>query len=139
VIPVKRYTLVRREWESEGLVSQCCRGDEGRPLPLEVGMQKAGFKPVDFLGFSYGFRPKRSQHDALDASRFGLVCGDARVLLKWIRELRIVQQFIVRESIEKCLQRLLLLFGHVQPSRKVGAGTVVVAQEEAQLRRCFDA
>jgi RNA-directed DNA polymerase len=21
----------------------------------------------DFLGFSYGFRPKRSQHDALDA------------------------------------------------------------------------
>ena len=23
----------------------------------------------DFLGFSYGFRPKRSQHDALDAHR----------------------------------------------------------------------
>ena len=22
---------------------------------------------VDFLGLSYGFRPKRSQHDALDA------------------------------------------------------------------------
>jgi group II intron reverse transcriptase/maturase len=27
---------------------------------------------VDFLGFSYGFRPKRSQHDALDALFVGL-------------------------------------------------------------------
>ena len=26
----------------------------------------------DFLGFSYGFRPKRSQHDALDALTFGI-------------------------------------------------------------------
>jgi group II intron reverse transcriptase/maturase len=28
---------------------------------------------VDFLGFSYGFRPKRSQHDALDALSAGIV------------------------------------------------------------------
>lgn len=35
---VKRYTLVRREWGSEGSDSRCCRGDEGRPL--EVGVQK---------------------------------------------------------------------------------------------------
>jgi RNA-directed DNA polymerase len=27
---------------------------------------------VDFLGFSYGFRPKRNQHDALDALAFGM-------------------------------------------------------------------
>ena len=27
---------------------------------------------VDFLGFSYGFRPGRSQHDALDAVAFGI-------------------------------------------------------------------
>ena len=26
----------------------------------------------DFLGFSYGFRPKRSQHDALDALVVGI-------------------------------------------------------------------
>jgi RNA-directed DNA polymerase len=26
---------------------------------------------ADFLGFSYGFRPGRSQHDALDASHIG--------------------------------------------------------------------
>ena len=28
---------------------------------------------VDFLGFSYGFRPRRSQHDALDALNVGLI------------------------------------------------------------------
>ena len=27
---------------------------------------------ADFLGFSYGFRPKRSQHDALDALVVGI-------------------------------------------------------------------
>lgn len=34
----------------------------------------------DFLGFSYGFRPKRSQHDALDA----LVVGIQRRKVNWI-------------------------------------------------------
>ena len=28
----------------------------------------------DFLGFSYGFRPKRSQHDALDSLMVGIQC-----------------------------------------------------------------
>ena len=27
----------------------------------------------DFLGFSYGFRPKRGQHDALDALYVGII------------------------------------------------------------------
>ncbi len=27
---------------------------------------------ADFLGFSYGFRPKRGQHDALDALNVGI-------------------------------------------------------------------
>ena len=34
----------------------------------------------DFLGFSYGFRPRRSQHDALDA----LGCGITRKKVSWI-------------------------------------------------------
>ena len=34
----------------------------------------------DFLGFSYGFRPKRSQHDALDA----LIVGISRKKVNWI-------------------------------------------------------
>ena len=35
---------------------------------------------VDFLGFSYGFRPERSQHDALDA----LVVGISSRRVNWI-------------------------------------------------------
>jgi retron-type reverse transcriptase len=34
----------------------------------------------DFLGFSYGFRPRRSQHDALDALMVGI--GSTKV--SWI-------------------------------------------------------
>ena len=34
----------------------------------------------EFLGFSYGFRPKRSQHDALDA----LVVGITSTKVNWI-------------------------------------------------------
>src|SRR4051812_46024257 len=29
---------------------------------------------VDFVGFSYGFRPGRSQHHALDALAFAITC-----------------------------------------------------------------
>ena len=35
---------------------------------------------VEFLGFSYGFRPRRGQHDALDALAFGL--GKRRI--NWV-------------------------------------------------------
>jgi retron-type reverse transcriptase len=35
----------------------------------------------DFLGFSYGFRPNRSQHDALDA----MIVGIIRLVQKWLR------------------------------------------------------
>ena len=31
----------------------------------------ATMEESDFLGFSYGFRPRRSQHDALDALAAG--------------------------------------------------------------------
>src|ERR1019366_113191 len=39
----------------------------------------------DFLGFSYGFRPKRRQHDALDA----LIVGIERKKVSWILDLDI--------------------------------------------------
>ena len=35
---------------------------------------------AEFLGFSYGFRPGRSQHDALDALAFGI--GKRRI--NWV-------------------------------------------------------
>jgi group II intron reverse transcriptase/maturase len=37
----------------------------------------------DFLGFSYGFRPKRNQHDALDALYVGIV----RKRVNWVLDL----------------------------------------------------
>lgn len=44
---------------------------------------------VDFLGFSYGFRPKRSQHDALDA----LATGIARTNVSWVLDADISRFF----------------------------------------------
>jgi RNA-directed DNA polymerase len=43
----------------------------------------------DFLGFSYGFRPKRSQHDALDA----LIVGITTTKVNWILEVDIKSFF----------------------------------------------
>jgi group II intron reverse transcriptase/maturase len=44
---------------------------------------------TDFLGFSYGFRPKRGQHDALDA----LAVGIARTNVNWILDADISRFF----------------------------------------------
>jgi group II intron reverse transcriptase/maturase len=65
---------------------------DGRQRPLAVAaledkiVQRATLAVLnaiyeeDFLGFSYGFRPRRSQHDALDA----LVVGIASTKVNWI-------------------------------------------------------
>ena len=45
-----------------------------------VAMVLSAIYEVDFLGFSYGFRPGRSQHDALDA----LVVGISSRKVNWI-------------------------------------------------------
>jgi len=53
----------------------------------------------DFLGFSYGFRPKRGQHDALDA----LVVGISSTKVNWVLEVdvrsffdEVSQEWLVR-------------------------------------------
>jgi RNA-directed DNA polymerase len=48
----------------------------------------------DFLGFSYGFRPGRSQHDALDALTVGIV----RKKVNWVLDLD-VQSFLTKSNI----------------------------------------
>ena len=65
---------------------------DGRQRPLAVAaledkiVQRATLAVLnaiyeeDFLGFSYGFRPRRSQHDVLDA----LVVGIASTKVNWI-------------------------------------------------------
>jgi RNA-directed DNA polymerase len=45
---------------------------EDKLLQRAVSAVLSAIYEEDFLGFSYGFRPKRSQHDALDALMFGI-------------------------------------------------------------------
>jgi RNA-directed DNA polymerase len=70
---------------------------DGRQRPLGIAavedkiLQRAvvavlnGVYEEEFLGFSYGFRPKRSQHDALDA----LIVGIERKKVNWILDVDI--------------------------------------------------
>jgi len=68
--------------------------EDGRERPLGVAaledkiVQRAvvevlnGIYEEDFVGFSYGFRPERSQHDALDALAFGVTCTAVNWIVK---------------------------------------------------------
>ena len=68
----------------------------------------------DFLGFSYGFRPKRSQHDALDA----LVVGITSTKVNWILEVDVRSFFdeVSQSWLMRFLTRLCL-----RPTRRVSA------------------
>jgi len=95
----------------------------------------------DFLGFSYGFRPKRSQHDALDALIVGLTTRKVNWILEvdirsffdevnrdWLGrfvEHRIADPRILR-LIQKWLKAGVLENGVVTDSEKgTGQGTVI--------------
>src|SRR6059058_839902 len=84
---------------------------DGQQRPLAIAaledkiVQKAAYAVLnaiyeeDFLGFSYGFRPKRSQHDALDALITGIHC--TRVNYIFDADLRsffdsVSQQWLIR-------------------------------------------
>jgi RNA-directed DNA polymerase len=95
----------------------------------------------DFLGFSYGFRPKRSQHDALDA----LVVGISSTKVNWILEVdvrsffdEVSQSWLIRflehriadprilHLIQKWLKAGILEDGVVTVSEKgTGQGSVI--------------
>jgi retron-type reverse transcriptase len=54
---------------------------------------------TEFLGFSYGFRPGRGQHDALDA----LATGIARTSVNWILDAR--HQLVLRRTLARLADR----------------------------------
>src|SRR6185295_15690711 len=58
---------------------------EDKLVQHAVGMVLTQVYEADFVGFSYGFRPGRSQHDALDA----LWVGITRKKVNWILDLDI--------------------------------------------------
>ena len=72
---------------------------EDKVVQRAVAMVLTSIYEQDFVGFSYGFRPGRSQHDALDALSVGI--GTARV--NWILDAdirsffdKIDQQWLIR-------------------------------------------
>ena len=88
--------------------------DDGRQRPIGIAaledkiVQKAvvcileQIYEVDFTGFSYGFRPGRSQHNALDAVYVGIV----RKHINWILDLDLESFFdtLDHEWLEKFLE-----------------------------------
>jgi RNA-directed DNA polymerase len=58
---------------------------EDKVVQYAVGTVLNQIWEEDFLGFSYGFRPGRSQHDALDALNVGI----ARKKVNWVLDLDI--------------------------------------------------
>jgi retron-type reverse transcriptase len=96
---------------TQGRIERCRRSgsifrrrmaDSGRSasLPLEDKIVQAAVVAIltpiyeaEFLGFSYGFRPKRTQHQALDALAFGI--GKRRI--NWVLDCD-VQSFFDKVS-----------------------------------------
>ncbi len=68
---------------------------------------------TDFLGFSYGFRPGRGQHDALDA----LAVGIERQAVNWIVDADIRSFFSFFDSIDH--DWLMRFVGHRIGDRRV--------------------
>lgn len=87
----------------------------------------------DFLGFSYGFRPKRGQHDALDA----LATAIARTNVNWILDADISRFFdtVSHEWLAKFLEhrigdpRVLRLIGKWLKAGTMEDGHVIPTEE----------
>ena len=75
----------------------------------------------DFLGFSYGFRPRRGQHDALDA----LAVGITRTPVNWIVDID------VRSFFDTVSHEWLIRF--VEHGASVN-GTIIVQEVEPTIR-----
>jgi RNA-directed DNA polymerase len=114
---------------------------EDKIVQRAVAMVLNAIYEEDFRGFSYGFRPKRSQHDALDALMVGITTTKANWILEvdirsffdevnrdWLGrflEHRMADPRILR-LIQKWLKAGVLENGVVTDSEKgTGQGTVI--------------
>ncbi len=83
----------------------------------------------DFMGFSYGFRPGRSQHDALDALATGLV----RTNVNWVLDADI-RQFFDRVSHEWLIRFTEHRIGDRRVIRLIRKWLTAGTSEEGQWR-----
>ncbi|WP_201772724.1 group II intron reverse transcriptase/maturase [Endozoicomonas numazuensis] len=84
--PARRVCIPKADGSERPLSILCL---EDKIVQQAVVKVLEGIYEEDFLGFSYGFRPARSQHDALDA----LTVGIKRNPVNWVLDLDIRKFF----------------------------------------------
>lgn len=84
--PAKRVYIPKADGSERPLSIQCIEDKIAQHAVVTVLNQ---IYENDFLGFSYGFRPKRSQHDALDALTYSL----SKKKVNWVLDLDISKFF----------------------------------------------
>ena len=85
-LPSRRVFIPKADGTSRPLSIQCI---VDKVVQQAVVILLNEIYEVDFIGFSYGFRPRRSQHDALDALTFGIT----KRKISWVLELDIQKFF----------------------------------------------
>jgi RNA-directed DNA polymerase len=84
--PAKRVFIEKEDGSKRPLSIQCL---DDKIAQQAIVMLLNEIYETEFLGFSYGFRPNRSQHDALD----GLAWGIVSQRVNWVLDLDIEKFF----------------------------------------------
>ena len=84
--PARRIYLSKDDGTQRPLSIQCIEDKIAQHAMVVLLNQ---IYETDFMGFSYGFRPKRSQHDALDALTYGI----SKKKVNWVLDLDLQKFF----------------------------------------------